>query len=97
MSGVLMRWFRCSKKLEKMMSALSDAVAAVQAGQVKLGNDITKAVADLQAAIAASGNDSADVAAAVSTLGTIASGLQSSDAAVLAADPANAAPSSPAA
>lgn len=74
------------------MSALSDGIAAVQASQAKLATDMAKAFSDLQAAIAASGNDSADVAAAVAALGVINSNLQSEDAAALAADPANAAP-----
>jgi len=75
------------------MSALSDGIAAVQASLAKLQTDNAKAFADLQAAITASGNDSADVAAAVTAMGAINTALQSMDAAALAADPVPAAPS----
>lgn len=51
-----------------MMSALSDAVAALIANLAKLQTDMNKAFTDLEAAVAAAGGDSADVAAAVTTL-----------------------------
>ena len=68
------------------MSALSDAVAAVQASLDTLATDNAKAFSDLEAAIAAAGGSSADVTAAVTALGTINTRLQSLDAAALAAD-----------
>lgn len=77
---------------EKMMSALSDGIAALQATLTKLQTDNAKAFADLQAAVAA--GDPADVAAAVTALGTINTTLQGMDAAAIAADPVPPAPTS---
>lgn len=77
------------------MSQLSDGIASVQESLAKLQTDNAKAFSDLQAAVAASGSDSADVSAAVSALGNINTALQSLDTAALAADPANAAPPAP--
>lgn len=96
------------KHQEKIMSALSDGIATLQANDAslkdalaKLATDNAKAFSDLQAAIS-SGGDSADVAAAVAALGIVNSDLQAAtasiqtqDAAALAADPANAAPVEP--
>jgi hypothetical protein len=75
---------------EKIMSALSDGIAAVQASLSKLQTDNAKAFSDLEAAVAA--GDPTDVANAVSALSAINTALQSMDTAALAADPANAAP-----
>lgn len=67
------------------MSALSDAVAAVQASVDKVATDMNKAFADLQAAIA-SGNQT-DIDAAVAALGAVNTKLQGMDASAIAADP----------
>jgi len=75
------------KTQEKMMSALSDVVAALQATLTKLQTDNAKAFSDLEAAVAA-GNPT-DVANAVSALGAINTALQSMDTAALAADAAS--------
>ena len=70
---------------KRIMSALSDAVAAIEVTLTKLQTDNAKAFADLEAAIAA-GNQ-IDVADAVTKLGAINTALQSLDTAALAADP----------
>jgi hypothetical protein len=73
-----------SSQQETLMTALSDAVAAITATLTQLQTDMNKAFTDLEAAVA-SGNP-ADVTAAVTALGALNTQLQSMDASAIAAD-----------
>jgi uncharacterized coiled-coil protein SlyX len=75
---------------EKIMTALSDAVAAFDASITSLQTDMNAAFTALQAAVA-SGN-SADVNAAVAALGAANTTLQAMDASAIAAAAAAAPP-----
>lgn len=65
------------------MSALDDKITAINAGVAKLGQDLTKTIADLKAALG-SGAPTADQLA---SLDTIAQALTSLDSTVVTEDP----------
>ena len=66
------------------MSALANAVAAIESTLDKLATDNAKAFSDLQAAIA--GGNQAEMSDAISKLDAINTRLQNLDAAAIAAD-----------
>lgn len=73
---------------ENTMTQLSDALDTITSTINQLGVDQSKALNDLQAAVAAAGANSPDVTAAVSRLQTLNTQLQGFDAADVAASAA---------
>lgn len=67
--------------MEINMSALDDKITAINAAVTKLGQDLTKAIADLKA------NSGAPTPAQLASLDTIAQALTSLDSTTVASDP----------
>lgn len=89
-------FFARFERMEKKVSALNDKIDSLKQDLGALSGNVTRVLADLRAAVAASAaKDDPDVTAAVSALDELDIGIKGLNDAIVSADPAPAADQEP--